>query len=253
MTTWLSKAAAALDRCASDARFFFRDDDAGWDRSRLVMLLDLFEKYDTPIDLAVIPAALDTSLADELANRRRKSPGLLGLHQHGFRHLNYELQGQKCEFGLGRSRAEQELDLQAGQRRLIEILGEESLDKIFTPPWNRCTQTTVDCLAKLGFNALSRDVTAAPLYPSGLFELSVRVDWCKATGSLAEKRVVRRDWIAAAIEVNPVVGIMLHHAVMNDEDFADIEQLLILLNKNGESPCYPMSQLIEQSVSTIVA
>jgi hypothetical protein len=252
VTTWLAPVAAALDRRSTAMRIFFRDDDAGWDRPRLMTLLDLFEAYDTPIDLAVIPDALDLELATELVARRENCPRLLGLHQHGFRHLNHELDGRKCEFGINRSFAEQALDLIAGRRRLVELLGEENLDMIFTPPWNRCTQTTVECLVKQGFRCLSRDATAAPLDTESISALPVHVDWCKAKGPIAQQRAMRGDWLTNAFERNATVGIMLHHATMGNEDFTGLEQLLTLLKKNGEPPCYLMSQLIEE-VETALA
>lgn len=252
MTAWLDQISEVIDRRASDIRIYFRDDDAGWDRPRLMVLLDLFARYGTPIDLAVIPDALDADLAAELVARRERFPELLGLHQHGYRHLNHELLERKCEFGVSRSFSEQEVDIRSGRERLIELFGNENLDNIFTPPWNRCTQTTVDCLTTLGFHTLSREWKAVPLDCADMFEFPVHVDWCKATGLPTEKRVTRGEWIATAINRDPTAGIMLHHAAMNEDDFADVEQLLKLLKKNGDPQCYLMSQLIEQRTAGLL-
>jgi hypothetical protein len=250
---WLTAAKAALDGRSSLLLVFCRDDDAGWDNARLFALLDLFQKHRVPIDLAVIPDALDADLAAELVRRRTRDDGLLGVHQHGYRHVNHEAHGRKCEFGASRSRPEQYADLVAGRSRLGELLGEASLDSIFTPPWNRCTQVTVDCLAELGLGTLSRDVTAAALDMRGLSALPVHVDWCKAKGSLAEKRLARSEWLSAAFAGCATVGIMLHHAAMDSEDLSEVEQLLELLTQHGATRCHLMSQLNGQPAQAAVA
>ena len=245
---WLAAPEAALNRRCAPMTVFCRNDDAGWNNARLFALLDVFQKHRVPIDLAVIPAALDAELATELVRRGASDRELLGLHQHGYRHINHEAQGRKCEFGASRSRAEQYADLAAGRSRLREMLGEASLDSIFTPPWNRCTQVTVDCLAELGLRSLSLDATAAALDMQGLSALPVHVDWCKAKGSLAEKRAARSHWLSAAFASAATVGLMLHHAVMDEEDLSEVEQLLQLLARHGETRCRLMSQLIGHPV-----
>jgi predicted deacetylase len=253
MNPWLTAPKAALDGRSSPMTVFFRDDDAGWNNARLLALLDLFEKHGVPIDLAVIPDALDADLAAELVRRRTRNSGLLGLHQHGYHHVNHETDGRKCEFGVSRSYAEQFGDLAAGRRRLHELLGIQHLDAIFTPPWNRCTQATVDCLAELGLRTLSRAATAAALDVRGLGELPVHVDWCKAKGTLAEKRKARSEWLSAAFASFATTGIMLHHAVMDNEDLSEVEQLLELLTHHGETCCHLMSQLIGHPTPIAVA
>src|SRR5215216_1787878 len=97
-TTWLRPVESALES-VDVAKFFFRDDDAGWGDERLLALLDVFEARGTWVDLAVIPRALDAGLAPELLARER-----VGLHQHGLVHANHEPEGRrKCEFGPARS------------------------------------------------------------------------------------------------------------------------------------------------------
>src|SRR3954447_1568726 len=118
-TSWLRPVERALE-AAAFARFFFRDDDAGWGDERLIALLDVFEARATWVDLAVIPAALGTGLACELLARER-----VGLHQHGFAHANHEREGRrKCEFGAARPAARQLADIGAGRSRLQALLGD---------------------------------------------------------------------------------------------------------------------------------
>src|SRR5512138_1768408 len=142
--TWLDPVQQALDDARKPATFFFRDDDAGWRDDRLFALLDLFNRYSVPIDLAVIPVELTPQLASELRRRAEASPHLLDFHQHGCKHINHEDQGRKCEFGPARSKTEQYSDLAVGKQKMADLL--DCSGHIFTPPWNRCTDVTVECL-----------------------------------------------------------------------------------------------------------
>lgn len=226
---WLDGLHAALQRAPLPPCFFFRDDDAGWADDRLFALLDLFHARRTPIDLAVIPAALTDTLARRLRARREQAPSLLGLHQHGFSHANHEAEGRKCEFGPARTRLMQRDDIARGRAVLERAI--ETLDPIFTPPWNRCTQATAQALVELGFETLSRDAGATPLRIGRLNELPVCVDWCKEAGAiqLRAEGIARR--IASAVERAAPVGIMLHHAVMDDADLRHLDELLVALHR----------------------
>ena len=85
---WPHAVRTALDEAPAPVELFFRDDDAGWGDERLLELLDLFAALGLPVDLAVIPAALDAGLAAEL--RARGIALAVGLHQHGYAHANHE-------------------------------------------------------------------------------------------------------------------------------------------------------------------
>jgi peptidoglycan/xylan/chitin deacetylase (PgdA/CDA1 family) len=221
--------------------FFFRDDDAGWATGPLLYLVDLFADYEVPLDLAVIPAAVDTALAARLRERRARSNGLLAFHQHGFAHLNHEQNGRPCEFGPGRAAEAQRRDIAEGARRLRELLGE--VPPIFTPPWNRCTPTTGRCLLDSGFRVLVRDSTAARLGLEGLQELEVQVDWsARRKGMPVGRQEVGRR-LGDACRRGPT-GVMLHHALLGREKRADIERLLALLAGHENARCTPMSSLV---------
>jgi peptidoglycan/xylan/chitin deacetylase (PgdA/CDA1 family) len=216
--SWLDPVQIALDSASATVDVFFRDDDAGWRDDRLLALLDLFDEHALPLDVAVIPAALERAVAAEL--RARAGP-LLGLHQHGFAHRNHEPDGRKHEFGPSRSPADQRRDIEKGAARLGALLG-DNVDPIFTPPWNRCTEMTGSCLAELGFRVLSREHRAAPLDVPELRELPVHVDWCRLEPSEIAAR------LAAAIRAPGPAGVMLHHAVMDAADRARAAGLLAL-------------------------
>ena len=225
---WLDSARERLDAAPEPIMFFFRDDDAGWGDERLLELLDHFDRAGLPLDVAVIPAALDAPLARELRARHAAAAGRLGLHQHGYDHANHEPEGRKQEFGPARSPSEQRRDIEAGRRRLEDLLG-DTVAPIFTPPWNRCTRTTAECLAALGFRVLSREARAEPFGVDGLVEVPVDVDWfAKRRGApLSQAQIGER--LAAEIAGGGPVGVMFHHAVMDDADMAAAGDLLALL------------------------
>ncbi len=240
---WLEPARAALDAAHGPVDVFFRDDDAGWGDGRLIELLDLFAEHALPLDVAVIPAALEPGVAGELRDRVSSSAGRLRLHQHGYAHVNHEATGRKCEFGPTRTGEEQRRDIAAGRERLAELLG-GVVDPIFTPPWNRCTPDTGHCLADLGFVALSREARAAPLRIAGLRELPVRVDW------FAQRHGVRLTLdelggrLAEAFGCGEPAGVMFHHAVMDGVDMRRAAELLQLVAEHPRARPAVMAALL---------
>lgn len=240
--TWLDPIHQALDELDRPVHFFFRDDDVGWGTDRLWSLLDLFTEYALPVDLAVIPAELTASLARDLHARAAGSPGPLRFHQHGFAHVNHEVEGRKHEFGPSRSRRLQQQDIAEGRRRLTELLG-PSLESIFTPPWNRCTQDTGQCLRELGFAVLSREAKAAPLAVPGLVELPINVDWFAHRKGVRLRRAEFGDLVAARTREERPVGVMFHHAVMDADERAAAGALLELVARHPMAAAGPMSAL----------
>jgi hypothetical protein len=241
---WLEPLRLALDVADRPVTFFFRNDDVGWRDDRLWLLLNRFAGLGLPVDLAVIPAALGAGTARQLERRIDGARGLLGAHQHGYTHDNHELQGRKHEFGPSRTAEQQRYDIARGWRLLTDKLG-PAIAPIFTPPWNRCTATTARCVAELGFQVLSRDVTAEPLglAGSGLVELPVTVDWfARRKGVRLDRAQVGALLARAAAGPGPV-GVMLHHAVTGDGDMEAIGELLELVARHPAATARPMLQV----------
>jgi len=240
---WLAPLRAALDAAPAPVTFFFRDDDAGWRNDRLEALLDVFAMHGVPIDLAAIPLATTPALATALVARAEAGQPV-GVHQHGYAHLDHQAEGRKCEFGSDRTYDEQLEDIAAGQRLLRALLG-PALDPVFTPPWNRCTEDTGAALVDLGFGALSRDRTAAPLGLGGLRELPVQVDWfAKSKGMPLGHDAVGAQLAARAGEPAPV-GVMLHHAEMDTEDMTAMDELLASICAHERSRCLSMAAVLD--------
>lgn len=245
MRAWLDPLRQALDE--SDARidFFFRDDDVGWSNDQLRELLACFHQYAAPVDLAAIPAAFTAELADELCAMHAAAPGLIGIHQHGFAHTNHEVSGRKCEFGTSRTGEEQYRDIQLGKLKLQEMLG-SAVGPIFTPPWNRCTKETGECLRLLGFRVLSRDSTALPLALSGLTELPISIDWfAKKKGSRLSRECIGAAMAGTVKESRPI-GIMLHHELMDADERHALGDFLRVVTAHPQAHCNLMHEVAER-------
>ena len=225
---WLSSIRELLDHATNPIEIFFRDDDAGWDNGRLYALLDEFAKAGIPIDLAVIHDALDDGLSKELLTRWRQSKHQLGLHQHGFSHTNHETEGRKCEFGISRTKSQQKADIAKGQEMLSKHFG-QALDPFFTPPWNRCTQATAECLEELGFKLLSRDATAISFTALTIKQVPIHVDWSKLIKASRQALPELAGAIVKNLGSNKLTGIMLHHADMGKVQLRPLTELLSVL------------------------
>jgi predicted glycosyltransferase len=247
---WLIPVREALDSLDDPASLFFRNDDCGWSDDRLLLLLDIFADFGISVDLAAIPAALSSAFAQKLSRRMAAYPERLRIHQHGYAHLNHEPEGKKCEFGPARDYLSQRSDIENGQRLLAELLG-IAPDPIFTPPWNRCTAVTARCLAELGFQALSRDSHAARFEDSGVCELPIAMDWF---AHRKQVRLDRMEWgksLAAELENETAVGIMLHHAVMDAEEMQALAQLLSVLARHRNANCRTMQALAAEQITNL--
>jgi hypothetical protein len=246
MNRWLNELRQALDVASQGVDFFFRDDDAGWSDERLLELLDLFERHSMPIDVAAIPLALTSGMAAELRLRLEAQPGALAIHQHGFAHQNHEPPARrKCEFGLTRDAACQQSDIEWGKRRLNDLFG-PLVSPIFTPPWNRCTSATGECLRHTGFRILSRDATALPLNLAGLIELPITIDWfARARGARLSLEELGAA-LAASVRAAAPVGVMFHHALMDETERRQASELLALLASHTNARSSLMEQFIKR-------
>jgi hypothetical protein len=240
MTAWLDPVRVSLAERGSPICLFIRDDDAGWNDDRLFRLLEIVNQHEAPMDIAAIPTAVSAPLGRALRHQLDRSDGRIAVHQHGFAHTNHELAGRKSEFGPARSCAQQREDISSGRLRLQDALG-RPLPGIFTPPWNRCTETTARCLAELGFEMLSCDHSAATFGIKELVEQPVHLDWSGRHG-VKNGAAAWGETIAAHLRrAGPRVGLLLHHAVLNDDDCRMLAELLTIFQRDGMVRLRPMS------------
>ena len=242
MTAWLDPLRKALDESETQIDFFFRDDDVGWSNDEFRALLACFRRHSVPLDVAAIPTALTAELADELCALHAETPAAIGVHQHGFAHTNHESFGRKCEFGSLRTHQDQYRDIQLGKMKLEGMLG-SALDPIFTPPWNRCTAITGECLRELGFRVLSRDASAPSVLLSGLKELPISIDWfAKKNGKRLSFQFLG-TLIARMVKQARPIGIMLHHELMSAAERESLGDLLVLLSTHRQVHCKLMAEI----------
>ncbi len=240
MNAWLDPVRDALDAAPAPVPVFFRDDDAGWADRRLFALLDRFAAHGVPVDLAVIPRALTPGTARALHRRLRTER--IGLHQHGLAHTDHEAGTpgvRRCEFGPSRRTAVQVADVAAGRALLLDAFG-AALDPVFTPPWNRCTPATGAALVTCGIVVLSRDAGAGRLGVPDLREVPVTLDWAGRTRGVPWTPAGRARRLAAQLRGGGPVGVMLHHAVLDESGRDEVAALLGLLARHGAAAPVPL-------------
>lgn len=251
MSAWLDPLRAALAETPAPVRIFVRDDDAGRAEAQLDRLLDVFEAYEAPLDLAVIPAALRPQAALALLRRRERWRGL-NFHQHGYAHVNHEAEGRKCEFGAARGLLRQQADIRMGRDRLLALLG--PTDPIFTPPWNRCTQDTISALEREGFEVLSREEKATPLSMGAMHHLPVCVDWRRKRDGVRQTPADAAVAIAARIRAagHAALGVMVHHETLDEDDFSALDALLALLCAAPNVRMGAMMTMVEKHNASLI-
>lgn len=228
--SWLEPICRALAERRETVKIFFRNDDAGIENVRLFKLFDIFEKFALPLDMAVIPKEVSPAFAGELTLRLNLKPNLFSIHQHGFAHISHEREGRKCEFGKARNKSQQFFDIAKGRRILADFF--DTLPQpIFTPPWNRCTKETGESLRELGFKILSRETGAEPLSIAGLTEIPVSVDWFAKRKGIPLNRDEIGELTEKTIRENDVIGIMLHHALMNEIEREFLGEMLEIFSR----------------------
>ena len=204
---------------------FFRVDDVAAPGKKIAKLMDIFQRLRVPLCLAVVPAWLTGHRWQYFKDLGAEDSWLWCWHQHGWRHTNHEIGGKKQEFGASRNSSDIKRDLLLGKQRLEDLMG-ATFYPVFTPPWNRCSLTTLDLLEKLDYVAVSRSCGDRPDSPAKLPDICVNVDlhtrkeWDPVEGwnNLLDElqQAVASEWC----------GIMIHHQRMNAAAFDFLEVLL---------------------------
>ena len=222
----LRKNLELLQAEGKEVRIFFRDDDIDEDEESLTWLLDLFLAHGVPLNLAIIPDLLSDATVRQLLTRELWVPESLGLIQHGWRHINHEQEGRKCEFGISRSLVDKFTDIARGKTRMEEAFGPRFFPA-FTPPWNRCTEDTFGLLDELGFVVFSKDQGKELVQGHRFREISTTLDLYRWKGGamLQPPDIITKTLISQLWELDQI-GILLHHKVMDDTAFTFLDQLL---------------------------
>ena len=235
---------AALSARLEPVTVFFRDDDAGWANDQLSILCETMSEAGVDLDVAVIPATLDSSTTTHIARLARQFASILNFHQHGYSHTNHQTEGRNCEFGSDRDIEQQRRDIGLGQAQLQDALG-ALLDPVFTPPWNRCTSDTCKVLTELDFRAISRIAESARINHYGLADISVAIDWQK------KRRGVPLSWSEFCqyaqhyLLSSDVVGVMLHHEHLTGSDLSLLCRFIACLRDSGKVRFRSMLQIVD--------
>lgn len=231
---WSKKLRGVLDQLqknGNEGRIFLRDDDVDGDEESLRRLLDIGFARGVPLNLEVMPATLSDDGTRLLRDYKGFNPKLIELHQHGWQHVNHQTQGKKCEFGSERSFAQQLHDIASGKQRLEELL-EERFFPGFTPPWNRCTDDTLRALDQLGFQVFSADRNGQARDGCHFREISVTLDLYRWKGGVAMKSPEEIiEALVAQLASGDLIGLLLHHKVMDDAAFELLDSLLAQLSR----------------------
>lgn len=216
-----------------ETTLFFRADDIGIPSKNFSHLISLFKKHSMPLCLATVPTWLTKTRFAQLQKDTGKNNPLFCWHQHGWLHKNYENVGKKHEFGTSRKKEAIKQNLSDGKERLRKILGDE-FSPFFTPPWNRCSQDTIDSLIELDFMALSRSKGAQPKTPGSLPDIQINVDLHTRKEKSQQEAITKILLELHHALSSGQAGIMLHHQRMNDLSFIFLDTLLDLLSSHKE-------------------
>jgi peptidoglycan/xylan/chitin deacetylase (PgdA/CDA1 family) len=213
----------ALDRRAEigdPLQLWLRDDDAVEPSAPLDRLLELTQRHQVPLVLAVIPAFTGHALQERLA-----SAGAVEVVVHGWSHRNYAGVGEKSQ-ELGQHRPTGAvLDELARGHALLAGLYDTRFVPMLVPPWNRIDQQVVANLPALGFESLS---VFGPEKPAPLKMLNTHVDiidWRGTRGGRSVDAVVA-DLVSSSRTHRGPLGLLTHHLV-HDAAAWDLMELIL--------------------------
>ena len=207
---------------------FFRADDIGASSKAFDALCSLFRFHQVPLAMAVIPTWLSYARQEKLFQAAPVNEELWSWHQHGWRHIDWQKDGKKCEFGSDRAPERQREDILQGRIKMERIFGPNFVE-VFTPPWNRFSTATLKALRELDFKAIS---AVAP-FPAGIKprywiqHLPVRLDLHtrKAKDPVADFALLI-DQFTAISTIKGLSGVMIHHQRMTPFAFEFLERMI---------------------------
>ena len=251
MTAWRDTLYRELDEWNYDgvaATLWWRDDDAQSSTAELERLLDLAQKYDAPLGLAVIPQGMDDTLAakiQSLAAVRAEVRAQVSVLQHGFSHGNHAPPDEKkVELGSHRPPAAVHRELAAGLEILRAAFGGQFLP-VLVPPWNRIATPLLEGLVETGFAGLStfgpRAEPRQKHESAGLRIVNTHVDFIDWKN---HKRFVGAPRAVEAIvthlkgrrlghfDSSEPTGLLTHHLVHDEHCRAFLARLLAALDEH---------------------
>ncbi len=213
-------------------RFWWRDDDAVEPTDKLDRTLEIANRYDVTVALAVVPLTATPELAERLA----AEPHAVVL-QHGFRHQNFQLKqrGEKAaELGTHRNVDDAIRELTQGRKKLEDLFGCH-FHPILVPPWNRIAPAIARRLPEAGLEGLS---TFTWMHPYGRRQLQSHVDiikWKKGRDFIGYRSAALRFDLQLLRRRNTVsepIGLLTHHLDQGDACFDFLMELFSLIRSH---------------------
>lgn len=247
-TDWsvLEQSLSRLDAAGKGVRFWWRDDDAIEATSQLDRLLDLSNRFEVPVLLAVIPCDSEQSLANRIDGEALAVPAV-----HGFAHVNHaSADEKKQELGDHRPADHVLAELFEG-RRILESLFGEKLSPVLVPPWNRISPEIVSRLPEKGFKGLScfgAEDEITPVDGLAIHNTHVDViDWRGSRGLTSESILLEQvskeiDRYAASDDALPI-GLLTHHLVHDGHVWTFIEELIDRISRHDACKWVSPSEL----------
>jgi peptidoglycan/xylan/chitin deacetylase (PgdA/CDA1 family) len=198
--------------------------------------------------MAVVPAWLSEVRRDQLFQTAPLDEPLWGWHQHGWRHINWQREGKKSEFGEQRPFEKQWRDLYQGKQKMQEIFGEHFVP-VFSPPWNRLAPATLRILQELNFQAVSvagplpRAVRSCGTMPN--FKVQIDLHTRKGKNGAADYDALVEELGTLLARRDPV-GIMIHHQRMTRFAFEFMDELLNLLKNRARTRFVGFRDILEK-------
>ncbi|NRG19359.1 glycosyl transferase family 28 [Rhizobiales bacterium] len=226
------------------ARFWWRDDDAVAPTPKLDRLLEIANRFEAQVALAVIPAAATPELAERLKNEAHAV-----VFQHGFRHVNHQRKdlGEKAaELGVRRDPDEAIAELKQGYDILEALFGERFLPAL-VPPWNRIAPAIVRRLLEAGLNGLS---TFTWMHPYSRHQLQAHVDiikWKKGRSFIGfHCAAIRYDLQLMRRRNAPdePIGILTHHLDHDEACFEFLMELFSIIREHPGAEISPVRELV---------
>jgi hypothetical protein len=222
-------------------RVWWRDDDAGRDHPALPRLLELAERHELPLALAVVPMWLDSRAQARIAASSQAT-----VLQHGFAHANHAPPERKpIELG-GREVDAVLAELARGRAMLADAFGCAFL-AVLVPPWNRLDDGLIERIADCGFIGLSTfGPRAPPEAAPGLPRVNAHldpIDWRGTRLFVGEAAALGR--LIAMQDADESIGILSHHLTMDEDGWVFLDRLLRVLAAHPGARLCPAAELFE--------
>ncbi len=218
---------AAWQAVGAQPCLWWRDDDAVAETPALRRLLALAGSHRVPVALAVIPAALDRSLAGVL----QRDGETAVVYQHGVDHIDRTGGLARGEFPADMSGAALAGRLREGWEMLADL---PSVMPVLVPPWNNVQPNLLVAARMAGYVGLSAYGHGAHM-ACGLRRVDTQVDvltWRGGPRFKGEGRLLRQ--LVAELRIRrrrgrllDPVGILTHHRDMDDAAAWDFLQTLL--------------------------